>query len=110
MNYSRSIEMIHGMNNNVKIDLFNKLSANLMVISPGIVLSVDLVDAKHNQSSPNIIILFTDNQGTLDVNIYGAVDLNTPHTDAHADQGVKFSQFYAVTVSTTGEQFCRTIP
>ncbi|TVQ01608.1 MAG: hypothetical protein EA359_13750 [Balneolaceae bacterium] len=98
------------MNNNVKIDLFNKLCAYIPVLSLGLVLSVDLVDAQHNQSSPNIIILFTDNQGTLDVNIYGSDDLHTPHKNALADRGVKFSQFYAAVVSTTDEQFCRTIP
>lgn len=43
----------------------------------------------------NVIVIFTDDQGTLDLNSYGASDLHTPHTDALAARGVRFTQFYA---------------
>lgn len=44
---------------------------------------------------PNVIIIFTDDHGTLDLNSYGASDLVTPHMDALGERGVSFSQFYA---------------
>ena len=44
---------------------------------------------------PNIIIFFTDDQATLDTRRYGAVDLETPHMDALADDGVLFTRAYA---------------
>ncbi|RMH58787.1 MAG: sulfatase [Bacteroidetes bacterium] len=44
---------------------------------------------------PNVIILFTDDQGTLDMGAYGAEDLHTPHLDALAARGVRLTQFYA---------------
>ena len=44
---------------------------------------------------PNVIIIFTDDQGTVDMNIYGAKDLATPHMDSLAKHGVRFTQFYA---------------
>ncbi len=44
---------------------------------------------------PNVIILFTDDQGTLDMGAYGAEDLYTPHLDALAARGVRLTQFYA---------------
>ncbi len=44
---------------------------------------------------PNVVIIYTDDQGTLDANCYGSKDLITPHTDALAKQGVRFSQMYA---------------
>jgi len=44
---------------------------------------------------PNVIFIFSDDQGSIDVNCYGAKDLITPHMDALADRGVRFSQFYA---------------
>lgn len=47
---------------------------------------------------PNVIILYTDDQGTLDVNCYGSTDLDTPHIDALAARGVRFTQAYAHTV------------
>ena len=47
---------------------------------------------------PNVVILFTDDQGTLDANCYGAKDLYTPNIDKLAKTGVKFTQAYAHTV------------
>jgi arylsulfatase A len=44
---------------------------------------------------PNVIIIYTDDQGTLDLNIYGAKDLKTPHQDRLVREGVMFTQFYA---------------
>ncbi len=44
---------------------------------------------------PNVIIIFTDDQGSIDMNIYGATDLATPHMDGLARRGVRFTQFYA---------------
>ena len=47
---------------------------------------------------PNVIILFTDDQGTLDANCYGSKDLFTPTIDALAKTGIRFTQAYAHTV------------
>ena len=47
------------------------------------------------QRKPNVILIFTDDQGTLDVNCYGAKDLVTPNMDRIAKQGIRFTQFYA---------------
>tara|TARA_B100000676_G_scaffold66039_1_gene65886 strand:- start:3811 stop:5151 length:1341 start_codon:yes stop_codon:yes gene_type:complete len=44
---------------------------------------------------PNVILIYTDDQGTIDVNCFGAKDLTTPHMDGLAKRGVKFTQFYS---------------
>ena len=44
---------------------------------------------------PNVIIILTDDQGSIDVNAYGATDLHTPNMDRLAEEGVRFTQFYA---------------
>ena len=44
---------------------------------------------------PNVILIYTDDQGSIDVNCYGAKDLVTPHMDALAARGTRFTQFYA---------------
>ena len=44
---------------------------------------------------PNVVIIYTDDQGTLDANCYGSKDLITPHIDRLAEQGVRFTQMYA---------------
>jgi arylsulfatase A len=49
-------------------------------------------------TKPNVVILFTDDQGTLDANSFGSTDLHTPNIDKLAATGVKFTQAYAHTV------------
>ena len=50
------------------------------------------------EPQPNVVIFFTDDQGTLDVNCYGSEDLHTPNMDRIAKDGVRFTQAYAHTV------------
>ncbi len=58
--------------------------------------SLSLCSARDGR--PNVLILFTDDQGTLDVNSYGATDLHTPNMDKLAETGIRFTQAYAHTV------------
>ena len=44
---------------------------------------------------PNILIIYTDDQGTMDAGCYGAADICTPHMDALARRGIRFTQSYA---------------
>lgn len=54
--------------------------------------------ASRQTNSPNIVLIYTDDQGTLDANCYGSRDLFTPHVDALAKRGIRFTQAYAHTV------------
>ena len=53
--------------------------------------------AQDAKRKPNVLILFTDDQGTLDVNCYGSTDLKTPNMDKLAATGIRFTQAYAHT-------------
>lgn len=44
---------------------------------------------------PNIIVIMADDLGYGDLSIQGGTDLQTPHIDAIAKQGLTFNQFYA---------------
>lgn len=33
------------------------------------------------QQKPNVIVIYTDDQGTVDLNCYGTYDLHTPNMD-----------------------------
>ncbi len=46
-------------------------------------------------SSPNFVVIFTDDQGYQDVGCFGSPDIRTPRLDAMAQQGMKFTSFYA---------------
>ena len=54
--------------------------------------------ASLNEKKPNILLFFTDDQGTLDAGCYGASDIQTPVLDKLATQGIKFTQAYGHTV------------
>ena len=44
--------------------------------------------------NPNIIIIFTDDQGYGDLECYGATKFETPHIDSMAKEGLLFTDFY----------------
>lgn len=46
-------------------------------------------------ASPNVIILYTDDMGSGDLACYGASDFQTPHVDALAASGIRFTSYYA---------------
>lgn len=43
---------------------------------------------------PNIVIIFTDDQGYQDVGAYGSPDIQTPNLDRMAREGARFTNFY----------------
>jgi len=49
-------------------------------------------------AKPNVVIIFTDDQGYQDLGCYGSPDIKTPHLDQMAKEGMKFTSFYAQTV------------
>jgi arylsulfatase A len=55
----------------------------------------DVIAADAQPTKPNIIVILTDDQGTMDAGCYGASDIQTPHIDQLAKRGVRFTQFYA---------------
>ncbi len=54
--------------------------------------------ARAQARKPNVVIIYTDDQGTLDAGCYGSDDIHTPNIDALARRGVRFTQAYAHTV------------
>jgi len=44
---------------------------------------------------PNVVFILSDDQGWADLGCYGATDIQTPHLDALASRGIRFTQFYA---------------
>ena len=56
------------------------------------IISINSCDKKNQ--SPNIIIIFTDDQGYGDLGCYGATKFETPHIDSMAKEGLLFTDFY----------------
>ncbi|MCS7023659.1 MAG: arylsulfatase [Bryobacteraceae bacterium] len=45
-------------------------------------------------SRPNVVILITDDQGWGDLSLHGNTNLETPHLDSIARDGIQFTQFH----------------
>ncbi|MBC8434831.1 MAG: sulfatase-like hydrolase/transferase [Verrucomicrobia bacterium] len=50
--------------------------------------------AKKGQKKPNVVIIFTDDQGWGDIGCFGLEKGKTPHLDRMASEGMKFTDFY----------------
>jgi len=54
-----------------------------------------LPDSHAENNKPNFIVVFTDDQGYQDVGCFGSPDIETPHLDRMAKDGIRFTDFYA---------------
>lgn len=79
----------------------DKFIISFLIFFYGISLSDSIVIGQDKQFQPNVVIFFTDDQGSLDVNAYGSEDLHTPHMDRLAERGVRFTQFYSAAAVCT---------
>ena len=48
-----------------------------------------------DRTKPNIVVIFIDDQGYGDIGSFGAVGYSTPNLDRMADEGMRFTNFYA---------------
>ncbi|MCP4785795.1 MAG: sulfatase-like hydrolase/transferase [Fuerstiella sp.] len=55
---------------------------------------VNVIDA-HAATRPNVVFIFVDDQGYYDLGCYGASEVKTPRIDAMAQQGTRFTDYYA---------------
>jgi arylsulfatase A-like enzyme len=60
--------------------------------------------ALNAQAPPNILVIFTDDQGFKDVGCYGS-EFPTPNMDRLAREGMKFNNFYAASAICTPSRF-----
>lgn len=51
--------------------------------------------AKSDSSLPNVVLIFTDDQGYGDIGSYGAAGFSTPYLDQLANEGMRFTHHYA---------------
>lgn len=80
--------------------LFRWFKAYFLFITIGVTLSLTTIA----QQSPNILVIFTDDQGYRDVGCYGS-EFATPHIDRLATEGMKFTNFYAASAICTPSRF-----
>lgn len=62
-------------------------------------------DEPATQETPNIVVIYLDDLGYGDLSAYGATELKTPHIDALAKGGVRFTQGYASSATCTPSRY-----
>src|SRR5260221_8368658 len=76
--------------------LLNRLSSKLVAAAAAFIV-MHLNGAAHSAERsrpPNVVIIFTDDQGYGDVGCYGAKGFTTPNLDRMAREGIRFTDFY----------------
>ena len=61
---------------------FYNMKLSTRIISTSIVVMMCCYEQINAQDNPNLIIIYTDDQGSVDFNSYGAKDLVRPNMDA----------------------------
>jgi arylsulfatase A-like enzyme len=78
--------------------LFERFQSNLNALAFLLILFLNFSCTSKRQEEwrklPNVVIIFTDDQGYNDVGVFGSKDISTPNLDNMAKEGVRFSNFY----------------
>ncbi len=69
--------------------MMKRIQAILLAVV-GLLLPATLQAAK-----PNIVFILVDDQGYYDLGCYGATEVKTPRIDAMAEEGTRFTDYYA---------------
>lgn len=67
----------------------------LIGLLPMIISNPDPEKMGREDSPPNIVIIFMDDMGYADPECYGGIPYHTPHINALAAQGMRFTNYYA---------------
>ena len=74
--------------------IFMKKRIFYFILLFAVVIGLYIILKPKKQSLPNVVIIFTDDQGYDDLSIYGSETINTPHLDALAKSGMRFTDFH----------------
>ena len=69
-----------------------------------LVVACGLAGLLNSAERPNVVLIFTDDQGMNDVGAYGS-EIATPHIDSLGRDGMKFSQWYVASSICTPSRF-----
>ncbi len=67
------------------------------IVLGSLLLAMAGLSGCNTKKQPNVIVIFTDDQGYNDLSCYGATEFETPHLDKLAANGVRFTNFHVST-------------
>ena len=85
------------MSNHTRRDFIRQMGLAGLAISAGGLTDACAYGDRAGSAArpPNIVLVFTDDQGYGDVGVFGAQGFTTPHLDRLAAEGMRFTDFYA---------------
>ncbi len=80
--------------------MMNHMKCAIVVLTT-LIANTPVLVAQDKETRPNIILLLADDLGHGDLSSYGSPAVKTPHLDQLADEGIRFSRFYAASAVCT---------
>lgn len=78
--------------------MLNRIGLTVLGGSALTVSRKSIAETRAKSGKPNFIVIFADDLGYGDIGSYGAGDIRTPRVDQLAEEGMRFTNFYAQTV------------
>ena len=82
-----------------------KFNSLVFVLPVSIISCKPAVQDSSRDVKPNIIIIYTDDVGYGDIGCYGAADVQTPNIDKLASKGLRFTNAYATSATSTPSRY-----
>jgi len=84
----------------LNLDMFNRSAASsllhFVLVSLGLIVGgCHLIAGQDAEPPPNIVLIVADDLGYGDLGSYGQVHTQTPNLDRMAEEGMRFTQYYA---------------
>jgi arylsulfatase A-like enzyme len=73
------------------------LSAGLAAAGLALTGRAPAIQTSRNRAKPNVVLMFIDDMGYADIGPFGATGIATPHLDAMARRGMRFTDFHVGT-------------
>jgi arylsulfatase A len=65
------------------------------ILAVVLIALTSLVGQSRAADSPNVVLIFADDQGYQDLGVFGSPNIKTPHVDKMAAEGMRFTDFYS---------------
>ncbi len=87
----------------LKLTIMNKLVISTICLTS--FLACENKVHPEDSKNPNILLIYADDVGIGDISAYGAELIHTPHIDALAEAGIRFTSAYATSAMCTPSRY-----
>lgn len=89
-----------GVNGSIVLKVTSWLLLLVLLVTGGVINAAKA----QNETRPNVVLIFSDDQGVNDVGCYGS-EIPTPNIDRIAEQGIRFTSWYSASSICTPSRY-----